>query len=320
MKRKDILQRLEERLARGEISEKTYLDIKARYEAEPEEMETASPPEPSLEASIHETVSRATDAAVQASQESMRAVNESMQAMRESMKETRDSVRNVDFSGMGVRISGEEIRIVGTGVVSGSPVKTVGFRAAGSAQVRGPLECESVTVSGACDFDGDVRCVDFRSSGASRIAGSLHCEDLATSGALEVSKDVHASDVSVSGAFRVDGGVSSQDFDSHGSVRIQGELKAQDVRIELGGDSKIGSIEGQDISVRVAGTFMRSRGDLVVDRIVGQDVDLVRTTASYVQGNDVRVGPHCRIDVVVAQDLVVHESSEVRERRVPNAG
>ncbi len=319
MKRSEVLQRLEERLARGEISEKTYLDIKARYEAEPEAPETASVPAPNLDASVHEAVQRATEAAMQASAESMRAVNDSMQAVHDSMRGVRDSMRAMDFSGMGVRISDEEIRIAGTGVVSGNPVKTVEFRASGSAQVRGPLECESVKVSGSCDFDGDVRCVDYRSSGASRIAGSLECQDLEASGALQVSKDVHAGDISTSGAFRVDGSVVSQDFDSHGSVRIQGGLKAQDVSIELGGDSAIGSIEGQDISVRVAGTFMRSRGDLTVDRIVGEDVDLIRTTAKFVQGQDVRIGPHCRIDVVVAQDLVVHESSEVKERRVPNA-
>ena len=36
------------------------------------------------------------------------------------------------------------------------------------------------------------------------------------------------------------------------------------------------------------------------------------------EGQDVRIGPHCRIDTVVAQELVVHESSEVKERRVQN--
>ena len=46
MNRAEILRRLEERLARGEISEKTYVEIKTRYEAEPEEPE---PQEPSSE-------------------------------------------------------------------------------------------------------------------------------------------------------------------------------------------------------------------------------------------------------------------------------
>ncbi len=295
MKRKDVLQRLEERLARGEISEKTYLDIKARYDAEPEEPEAASP-EPDLAASVHETVRRATDEAVRA---------------------TQDVLRSIDFSGVGVRLSAEEIRIVGSGAVAGNPVKTVELKVAGSARIQGPLECESVKVSGSCDFDGDVRCQDFRSSGSSRVAGSLHAEDTDVSGALEVAKDIEAVDVSTSGSFRVGGSVRAQDFHSAGSVQIPGELKAQDVDIELGGSSRIGSIEGQDISVRVPGGFARSRGDLAADRIVGQDIGLVCTVAAYVQGQDVRIGPHCRITTVVARDLVVHESSEVKERRVP---
>ncbi len=311
MKRKDILQRLEERLARGEISEKTYLDIKARYDAEPEEPVSA-PPEPDLAASIHDTVQRATDAAVRAGQESMRAVSESVRATSEAM-------RSMDFSGVGVKLSGEEIRIVGSGVVSGNPVKTVEFKAAGSGRIQGPLESETVKVSGSCDFDGDVRCVDFRSSGSSRVAGSLKAEDVDASGALEVGKDLSAVDISTSGSLRVDGNVEGQDFHSAGSVQIQGDLRAEDVDIELGGSSRIRTIQGQDIRVHVSGAFLRSRGDLSVDRIVGQDVELVRTTASYVEGRDVVIGPHCRVDTVVARELVVHESSEVKERRVPSA-
>ncbi len=311
MKRKEILQRLEERLARGEISETTYLDIKARYEAEPEEPEVVLPPGPDLEQSIRDSVQRATDAAYRASQESMRVAGESMQAVQESL-------RGMDFSGMGVRIGGEEIRITGSGSVSGSPVKTADFRVSGSAQVKGPLECEDARIAGSCDFDGDVHCVDFKSSGASRIAGTLKAQDVDVSGSLEVSKDVEAVDVASSGSIRVDGSLRSQDFRSSGGVRVQGELRAQHVDIELGGDSRVGTIQAQDIRVHVAGGFIRSRGDLTADRIVGQDVSLVRTTAAYVEGQDVRIGPHCRIDVVVAHDLVVHESSEVRERRAPS--
>ena len=48
MKRKDILRKLEERLARGEINEKTYLEIKARYDSEPEEPEESEPSPPTM--------------------------------------------------------------------------------------------------------------------------------------------------------------------------------------------------------------------------------------------------------------------------------
>src|SRR6184192_3123858 len=63
MKRKDILRKLEERLARGEINEKTYLEIKARYESEPdepEESEEAAPPSVDLGSAIGGAVAQAT--------------------------------------------------------------------------------------------------------------------------------------------------------------------------------------------------------------------------------------------------------------------
>lgn len=305
MKRKDILQHLEERLARGEISEKTYLDIKARYDAEPEEAGTPDMGFADLGASIHETVARATE--------------EAARATGEAMRTQRDVLRSIDFSGVGVRVSDEEIRILGSGVVSGNPVKTGDFKVSGSARVHGPLECGDAKVAGSCDFDGDVRCADFRSSGSSRVSGSLHAEDLEVSGSLAVAKDVEANDITASGALRVDGGVRGLDFRSTGSVRIQGTLKANDVDIELGGSSKIGAIEGQDVRVQMTGGFIRARGDLTVDRIIGHDVYLEGTTAQLVQAGEVRLGPHCHVEKVIAQDLTVHESSEVRERQVPNA-
>lgn len=319
MKRSDVLQKLEERLARGEISEKTYLDIKARYASEPEPPETASTAGPDLGASIHEAVGRATAEAVRAQGESMRAVSESIRAVGESMRAARDSVRSIDFSGFGVKLTEEEIKILGSGVVSGNPVRTVEFKAAGSALVRGPLEAETVKVAGSCDFDGDVHCQDFKSSGSSRCSGSLQAADVDVSGALEVAKDVDAADISVSGTLHVEGAVRCQDFRSSGTLRISGELKAADVDIELGGASQIGSIVGQDISVRSSRGFVRAQGELTVDRIVGQDIELLGTVAKSVEGHDVRIGPHCHIDVVTASELVVHESSEVKERRLPGS-
>src|SRR3989442_819317 len=204
MKRSEVLQKLEERLARGEISEKTYLEIKARYETEPEERSVTEEPAPfgpGLESSIQQAVARA-------QQEASRAAKDAMSVAGEAM-------RSIDFAGFGAKVSGESIRLMGYGMVSGIPVMTIEFRAAGSDHVRGNLECESARDSGACDFDRDVRCVEFPA-----------------------------------------------------------------------------------------------------DSIKGQDLDLECTTADYVEGQDVRIGPHCRVDLVVAQDLVVHESSEVKERRV----
>src|SRR2546428_6791182 len=60
MKRKDILRKLEERLARGEINEKTYLEIEARYDSEPEEPEPSQPTMPDLGEAIGAVGAQAT--------------------------------------------------------------------------------------------------------------------------------------------------------------------------------------------------------------------------------------------------------------------
>src|SRR5213083_1611928 len=179
MKRKDILRKLEERLARGEINEKTYLEIKARYESEPEEPEElgeAELPNVDFAATIGNAVAQATADASRAAGDAARAVGEAMRAM--------------DFSGIGAgtKLSDEAIKIVGSGVVSGNPVKTVEFRSAGSARVQGSLIAEVARVAGACSFEGDVQVEEFRSAGSVRIAGNLNAETIESSGSLQVER------------------------------------------------------------------------------------------------------------------------------------
>ncbi len=304
MKREDILRRLEERLARGEISEKTYLEIKARYESEPEEPEEPEPTMADLGSTIGAAVAQATQDAGHVAEEAVRAVGEAMRA--------------VEFSGIGAKLSGEEIRITGSGVVSGNPVRTTEFRAAGSGRVQGPLEAETARVAGSCSFEGDVTVSEFRSAGSARIAGRLKAQEVETSGSLQVEGDIAADEISSSGSLQVGGKVEAEEFRSSGSVRIGGGLKAEEVMIDLGGTSKIPTIEAEEIRVKATGGFFRVRGDLTSERIEGEEIELEATTAALVKGDEVRIGPHCRIDVVEAKELVVHQSSEVRERRTPS--
>ena len=313
MRRKEILQRLEERLARGEISEKTYLDIKARYEAEPEEPVA----EPSAEAgsvgpSVEESVARATSVAQRAAEEAGRTVQEAMQQVTESLGAA-------DFAGVGVRLSEEAIRITGSGTVSGNPVKTQEFKAAGSARVQGGLVADRVRVSGSCSFEGDVKTDQFKSAGSVRVAGGLTADQVDASGSVVVEQDLKADDVAASGSFRVGGTTTCDRFHSAGAVRLEGGLKADEVDIELAGDSLAKSIEADHVEVRERGGFgvFRGRGELTAERIQGDEILLESTVAEFVHGDRVRIGPHCRIGVVEAKDLVVHQSSEVRERRVP---
>ena len=162
MKRKDILRKLEERLARGEINEKTYLEIKARYDSEPEEPEESEAPEaatPDLGEAIGAVVAQATAEASRHAEHAAHVVGEVMRA--------------VDFSGMGTKLSEESIKILGSGVVTGNPIKTVEFKSAGSARVQGPLEAETARIAGSCIFDSDVHVEEFRAAGSTRDRKSV---------------------------------------------------------------------------------------------------------------------------------------------------
>src|SRR3990172_7631957 len=309
MKRSDVLRKLEDRLARGEISEKTYLEIKARYDAEPEEPVEETPAEPAwgaIGAHIEAAVAHAAEGASQAAEQAARAAE--------------DAMRAVEVSGVGTKLSDEAIKIVGSGVVSGNPVRTVEFKSAGSAKVQGPLVAEVARIAGSCSCDGDVTVEEFRAAGSTRIAGSLKAESVEASGSLHVGGHVVGEGISTSGNFQVGGDVTAEQFHSSGVIRIGGNLQAEEIRIELGGTSTIGGkMKGEDILVKATGGFFRIRGDLTAQEIEGEDVELEATNASLVRGQNVRIGPHCRIDVVEAKELVVHQSSEVRERRTPPA-
>src|SRR5437016_12124973 len=104
MKRKDILRKLEERLARGEINEKTYLEIKARYESEPDE------PEELGEAELPRVYLGATsgNAVAQATADASRAAGDAARAVVEAL-------RGMDFSGIGAgtKLREEATKMVG---------------------------------------------------------------------------------------------------------------------------------------------------------------------------------------------------------------
>ena len=298
MKREEILRRLEERLARGEISETTYLEIKERYEKEPEEPETASTAEDS---------------------------NRSPEPFGISIERmVRDIVEPVmrDLEHVipaAVQTSRDAVRIAGQGVVTGTPVRARVFRSSGSGAVEGDLEADEVHVAGSCGFNGSVQAGEFHAAGSARVKGSLKAREAHATGSIDIAGDLHADELATRGSLHVGGSVESREVDIRGSVDVGGRLTAKEVLIEIGGDSRIPTIEAREITVRRPGGFFRGGRELSADEITGTEIHLESTTANVVRGREVTIGPHCRIGTVEATELTVHESSEVRERRTPPA-
>ncbi len=319
MKREELLRRLEERLARGEISEKTYLDIKARYDTIPEE--PSPPPPPSgprhgpgrdLEATIEQTIESAM-------QQVGRVLEGTVGPEFEARMEDMGKRLEVAFSKIGPRVEagGRTVIIRGSGVVSGNTTVDE-FRCSGSGRVSGDLHAGEVHISGACKIDGACEAKEFHTSGSANVAGDLRADEINVSGSLAVGGDIRgggspglgANEVNVAGGLTVGGRVETQEFTSRGRFEIGGGLEAQEVSVRLAGTSRVPSIKGQEIDVRRG----QRNGELEAETIEGDEVYLEATRAHLVKGREVRIGPFCTIDRAEAGELEIHEMSTVKEQ------
>jgi len=319
VKRSEILRRLEERLARGEISEKTYVEIKARYEAEPEEPEPQESADEGARDAGHaghpEDLGILIERTIRESVEPMlRRMPDLERRIRESVEPAISGMRFGDF-GEGVQSRNGNLKIVGSGVVSGNPVRTHEFKSAGSGRVAGDLEADLAKAAGSCIFEGNVRAREFHTAGSAKVNGNLRGQEVHSSGSLSIGGDVEAQEVHVRGSMTVGGRTIAQEFRLSGGGKFGGPLEAREVDIELGGDVSVPVIHGTEVNVRRPGGFFRGRCELQADRIAAHEVNLECTVANLVVGEEVVIGPHCRIGAVEARELTVHESSEVKERR-----
>ena len=319
MKRAEILRRLEERLARGEISETTYLEIKARYEAEPEEPEREEVPGSHAEHAQHaghpEDLGLLIERTIRESVEpALRNMPDLERRIRESVEPAIAGMRFADF-GEGVQSRNGYVKIAGSGVVTGNPVRAREFKSAGSGRVVGDLEADVAKSAGSCVFEGSVTAHEFHTAGTARVGGGLRGTEVHSSGALSVGGDVEAREVHVRGSLDVGGRTTAEEFHLSGGGRFGGPIESREIQIELGGDVSAPAIHGTEVVVRRPGGFFRGRCELRTERIAAREVSVECTTADLVVGEEVVIGPHCRIGVVEARELTVHESSEVKERR-----
>jgi cytoskeletal protein CcmA (bactofilin family) len=353
MNKEELLRRLEERLARGEIGEKTYLDIKARYDAmpvAPPAPEVPSPPEPpippeppefprhaghaghppfrngDLQAMIERTIESAMEQ-VAASVEA----GSNRDDVRRRMDEVNRRVQEA-MSKFGPRIEegGRVCVIRGSGTVGGGQ-HFEEFKCAGSGTVEGDLLADEAHISGVCVIEGrcvgqefhasgraeigmDVEVDEFHVAGKATVGGDVRARDFNVSGSAKIGGSIlDAEDVVLTGAVTVGGWVKTHDFSSRGKFEIGGGIEAEEVDIRLAGSSKVPVIKAREIEVR----RHEPHGELTVDTIDGQEIYLDSTRAGLVRGHSVRVGPFCSVHTVEAEELEVHETSTVKERRTP---
>jgi len=183
--------------------------------------------------------------------------------------------------------------------------------------------------SGSAKVTGDVEAGEFHTSGSGKVAGRVQAERVRISGSQSIGGDLKGKEVRVSGACSVGGDVEAEFFKASGSFEIAGLLNAEQVEIHLAGRSRVREIGGTRVTVRIGGSgrtvlgiplLLRlgrwtGHGDLEVETIEADEIELEATKARVVRGQRVRIGPGCEIETVeYGESLEVEESAFVARK------
>ncbi len=281
-KENELIKKLDERLAKGEISEELYNEIVSRYEKEEKKKE------------------KATDVGDDVKME--------IEDLEEKKKEKTGEKKT------------KRVSISGASKIDGCNCEI--FKAAGASKVNGDMKADDANVSGATKINGNVYVGKLDSSGSLKVNGKTEGKELDLSGSSKFKNDVTVDEIDFSGSFKIKGNVECDTIEGSGSTNISDILKGKEIMLKTSGKSKIKKIEGGDIVVESNGTgffFGLGRsGSLEVESISGDDIYLEDTKAAEVSGKKVKIGSGCKIKKVKAEELKVHESAKVENKMSEN--
>ncbi|MBI5001257.1 MAG: polymer-forming cytoskeletal protein [Euryarchaeota archaeon] len=287
MKLKEMLRRLDERFANGEISEATYKGIKARYESEADEDDVGAP---------EQDAPKGERARVPLIKVSGSNDHEGDIYAKEVLVAGSSDVRG--------NIDAEDVRISGSCDVDGN-VKAIKLKVSGSCDVRGRVEADEMRISGACDLEGPVKARVIEISGSCEIEMDVTAERARVSGACDLHSKLTAKAVEFSGA-AVFSDVEAEMVEGRGAFDAK-SIVAKSVSLRVADRCSVGSIEADVVEVKEY-----PGGTLDSKTIAGREkVYLEGVCADSVSGGDVEIGPNCRIGVAEGANVKVHPDSKV---------
>ncbi|MEF8874107.1 MAG: hypothetical protein V5A88_05495 [Candidatus Thermoplasmatota archaeon] len=285
-----MLEKLDERLAKGEISEELYKEILSRYQKDEGKEKNVEDIDEEVDIDIEELEEREKE-------------KEETESVEHSSADDHEKTRRVSISGA-TKIDGCNCEI---------------FRAAGASKVNGEMRADDAKASGATKIDGDVYVGTLKSSGALKVSGKTEGERLKLDGSSKFKRGLKVERIDFSGSFKVQGDVNCDIVKGSGSINIRDTLKGEEISLGVSGKSKIKKIEGGDVVVESEGLGfffgLGKSGSLEVESIRGDDIYLENTKAKNVTGDKVVIGQGCKIDTVKAKDLKVHESATVGNKQ-----
>lgn len=237
-----------------------------------------------------------------------------------------------------------DMKISGSGQLPAGEYERVSV--SGSGKCLGNVKCVSFSASGSAKCEGDITCTEgFTASGSAHAIGAVVAKTVRCAGSFHAERDVTARELAhFSGSCRIEGNCISQGkLDARGSfsvgneieaeyadirgvIKCRGLLNAENLYMELEHSSRVHSIGGGTIEVRIRSSdkhifsFFRLRRQIggaptvlqVDESIEGDSIYLEGVRAASVVGRSVVIGVGCEIDVVrysesieIAEDAVV---------------
>ena len=175
---------------------------------------------------------------------------------------------------------------------------------------------DEIKIDGCGKCTGDLKAKHISVDGSFQCMGSVETELLDCDGASEFESYIKATKIDVDGMMKVKNGtrIEAEEILCDGLIRIEGEISAD--RIKAHGCISANEIVGDHIVIKShASKFLRlfSKDLSTVQLIEATTIELRGVTAGSVNGQDIRIGPHCRIgNLDCSGTLYIDPKAEVK--------
>lgn len=208
----------------------------------------------------------------------------------------------------------QDITIMGESHMSGGGYGSI--KILGTASTQEDIEAERIKVMGS----GEFRCVkagEIKVTGEARFTGSLNVTTLDIYGSVNAYSTIKAQRIKIYGSLNASEEVSAEKFHAKGIIKLT-SLNADDIIIEPAENCRVQEIGGEKVQVKPLGRFrlgffgFNHPKRLESDTIEADWIELSNTTVRIIKGNQVVIGPGCKIETVEYRDsLVVDANSTV---------
>jgi len=200
-----------------------------------------------------------------------------------------------------------DLKIYGSGISNGGTFDKISIM--GEGIIRGNVKCYSLKIYGEGNLDGNVKTTNYVSiKGETIVDGYLNSRKLKVQGEIEVGDELCADEAEIQGSIMTGGNLNAEILNIEGGFIVDGMINADTMKMNLYWPSEVNEIGGSEIRITRNSKLSllgikniliaEGKNELSCNLIEGDNVYLENTIAKTVRGNNVTIGPGCKIELV----------------------